>query len=370
MIYLDNAATSFPKPRRVIDAVNNYVKRYCGNPGRSGNFLSIYAAERVYECREAVAKLLDFPSPENIAFTQNATHALNIAIKGYIRDNCHCIISDLEHNSVLRPLRSVLDRFGGGYSVYDTDIPPELAIPPLIRKNTKLIISTLASNVTGRCIDIQALSRVASEHNLGLILDASQYLGHRALSLRNVKFDMLCAPGHKALFGLQGSGFVLFKNKELLPTLMEGGSGGNTTDPYMPEILPERYEAGTLNTPAIVGLNEGISFLFDYGMFNVTRYIDDLTERLRDILSSLGDRIEILGINNGIAAFNIKGVDSSEVERRLNERELYVRAGLHCSPLVHEKLGTLKSGAVRVSVSVLTKNAELDGLYSALTKMI
>lgn len=370
MIYLDNAATSFPKPRRVIDEVSKYIEHCCGNPGRGGNYLSLYSAERVYECRESIARLLDFPTPENICFTQNATHALNIAIKGYIRSKCHCIISDLEHNAVIRPLRSVLDMYGGEYSVFDTDIPLEEAIPPLIRADTAVIITTIASNVTGKCLDINKLSAIAATHGLGLIVDASQYLGHKSLRLKNLSFDMLCAPGHKALLGLQGSGFVLFGKKAVIPTLIEGGSGSNTKEPYMPKVLPERFEAGTLNTPAIVGLNEGVNFLLDYGMYNVQRRITELTERLRDMLFSLKNKVQVLGVNNGIASFNVIGMVPSEVENLLNEKKICVRSGLHCAPMAHHKLGTGDLGTVRVSVSVLTKNNELDGLYYALCKMI
>lgn len=369
MIYLDNAATTFPKPERVIREVTEYLRKYCGNPGRSGSFLSVYSAERVFECRELISTFLDFPYPENVAFTQNATHALNIAIKGYIQSACHCIISDLEHNSVIRPLSSVLQRLGGSYSVYNSDLPLYDAITPLIREDTRLIISTLSSNVTGKCINLNEISEIARINKLGLIIDASQYIGHAPLSLKDIEFDMLCAPGHKALFGLQGSGFVLFKRKIPYPTLLEGGSGSNTSDVYMPTYLPERFEAGTLNTPAIVGLAEGIKFINEYGIYNVQSKIKALTDELSSMLESFGDRIRVLGVNNGIATFNLAGVSASRVEQFFNQEQIYVRSGLHCAPLIHKKLGTDIIGAVRVSLSVFNTYSDIESLYSALLKI-
>lgn len=368
MIYLDNAATSFPKPGCVLDAVQNCLKYYCGNPGRSAHSLSLAAAERIYECRETLADFIGLGNPENICFTQNATHALNIAIKGYVCEKMHCIISDIEHNSVIRPLIKSLKRYSGEYSVYDTDKPLSEAIIPLIRDDTRIIVTSLASNVTGKVQDLNELSKIAKRYNLRLVLDASQYVGHRKLDLSSVYWDALCAPGHKALFGLQGSGFIAFREGCDIDTLMEGGSGSDSFDEEMPILPPERFEAGTLATPAIVGLCSGISFLRDYGMQSVENKYKRLTERMLDILSSI-EGVKTYGCNNGIASFNLRNIPSSVLSDELNREQICTRGGIHCAPLIHKKMGTERSGALRVSLSVLNTDKELDKLYRALLRI-
>ncbi|MBQ8371932.1 MAG: aminotransferase class V-fold PLP-dependent enzyme [Clostridia bacterium] len=368
--YFDNAATTFPKPKAVTAAVNECISYYCGNPGRSSHSLSVKCSEKIYEARESVARLLSFANPENISFTQNATHALNIAIKGLIKERCHVIISDLEHNSVLRPVKKQIELYGGEMSVFDSDLAPEVAIEPLIRPDTRFIITTLCSNVTGRLIDISSLERVCKRHSLRLIVDASQYLGHHRIDMSVHRgIDVLCAPGHKGLFGIQGSGFIMFNNGTIsADTLTEGGSGSGSLSDRMPEHLPDRFEAGTPATPSIISLGEGVKFLLEYGMPSVEARMNALTERVKDILLSVGG-VKIYGCESGICSFNIDGYTSEEVSARLDKSSICVRGGLHCAPLAHKKLGTLGAGAVRISVSVLNTEKELDRLYFSLKKL-
>lgn len=368
--YFDNAATTFPKPTNVVNAVKECIEYYCGNPGRSSHSLSVKCSERIYETREAIAHFLGFKHPENICFTQNATHALNIAIKGTIKEKCHCIISDIEHNSVLRPLEKRLAEIGGTLSIFDSSLCVGEAIEPLIQDDTKFIICTMASNVTGALTDIRGIEQICKRHGIRLIVDASQYLGHLPLNLsRHDGIDILCAPGHKGLFGIQGSGFILFASgTEEIDTLTEGGSGSNSLSDGMPEDLPDRFEAGTVSTPAIVSLCEGIRFLDEFGMHSVKKRIDELTQRTYDIISSV-KAAHILGCENGICSFTVDGIDSEEVARRLDSSGICVRGGLHCSPLAHKKLGTLHCGTVRISLSVLNTSRELDKLYLALRKI-
>ena len=215
MIYLDNAATSYPKPRAVINEVNRCIRKYCGNPGRSGHSLSIKAAEEIYSSREQIAKHIGISNPENVVFTPNATFALNLAIKTLIPENCHVLCSDYEHNSVIRPLNRLSRDRGVEYSYFCScdDLSSK------INSNTKAIVCSLASNVTGFETDISFLSNIAEKYKLLLILDASQVLGHKRLNLQETPCDALCAPGHKALMGIQGCGFAAFKGITALRTL-------------------------------------------------------------------------------------------------------------------------------------------------------
>ena len=225
MIYLDNAATSFPKPREVLLKTGNYIRRYCGNPGRSSHRLAARAAWEVFLAREAVASFIGLGEPEKIVFTQNATHALNIAIKTAITERCHVLTSDMEHNSVIRPLEKLKRTLGVQYSTFSLEGNLYDNMKSVLRSDTKAVICTLASNVTGRRADVSMLSRFCKEHTLRLILDASQLIGHEEINLSATPCSILCAPGHKALLGLQGSGFVAFADGIAGDSFMEGGSG-------------------------------------------------------------------------------------------------------------------------------------------------
>ena len=368
MIYLDNAATSFPKPKRVIREVTKCITQYCGNPGRSSHKLSIAAADKIYETRELVADFLNIKKCENVIFTPNATYALNMVIKGLVNEKCHCIISDLEHNSVLRPLYKSLTKYGGEYSVFDTDGDICNSIDPLIRDDTKILISTLCSNVTGKIIDLNKLSSIAKKHDLKLIIDASQYIGHSVIDLSNIQYTALCSAGHKSLFGIQGSSFAVINDEELFDTLCEGGSGVDSFSTEMPILAPERYEAGTLATPAIVSLGAGIKYLNELGMEKIESRISLLTNILRYYLNEIPN-IKIYGIENGIASFNLKDYPSSYVAEFLDKNGIATRSGYHCAPLVHQRLGTASRGAVRASISILNTENEVYSLYKAIKKI-
>ncbi len=366
MIYFDNAATSFPKPKYVIKEVNNCLNNYCGNPGRSSHKLAVSAAMKIYETREKIAEFLDFEKSENIVFTSNATHALNLVIKGLIKHKCHIITSDAEHNSVLRPLFKIKEMYGAEISFYDFDNPSD-SIPNLIRADSSFLITTIASNVTGKTVDLKTISDICDKYKLKLIIDASQYLGHLPLSLKNINFSALCSAGHKALFGLQGSGFVVFGCDEIIDTLMEGGSGIDTFSEKMPLFLPERFEAGTLSTPAIISLGAGIDYINAVNIINISEHLITLSNRLSEILHSFKN-ITIHGCSCGIAAFTINELSASLVANKLDEEGIAVRSGYHCAPTIHSKMG-LSNGTVRISLSYLNKESELDELYKVLKKL-
>lgn len=363
MIYFDNAATTFPKPRSVIDSVMDCIENYCGNPSRSSHPLSMMAADAVFDARCAVAELLSIDTPESVVFTENATYALNMAIKTALPEKCHVITSDIEHNSVIRPLERLRYTRGIEYSLFDSDENIYESIPALIRSNTKAIVCTLMSNVTGKMTDLAALSEIARRYSLILIVDASQMIGHESIDLSKTPCDILCAPGHKALFGIQGCGFAVFKEKTVKETFIEGGSGNDSINPEMPAGLPEHFEAGTLPTPSIVALKSGIDFINNYGMSNVTKRLHSLEERCAEILSSFAG-IKVYG--KGPISFSYKDVPSSHVCERLNKDGIYTRCGLHCAPSAHRKAGTLTTGLTRISLSVFNTEDELDKLYLSL----
>ncbi len=368
MIYFDNAATSFPKPPSVIRSLSRCVKYYCGNPGRSAHPLSIKSAEKIYETRLGVARLFGIDNEEYVSFTKNATEALNIAIKCTVKEKSHCIISDLEHNSVIRPLEKIKRERGVEYSVFDSDLPLKEAIIPLIREDTGCIICSVVSNVTGKRIDITELSRIAREKNLTLILDASQAAGHININLSDVPCNILCAPSHKGLFGIQGAGILLLADGIQRDTLTEGGSGSDSFLTEMPQYLPDRYEAGTLPTPAIVSLGAGIDYIQSIGLEEIYGKIKGLTEYARDVLLSVKG-VKLYGADEGIISFNFKGLSSSLCAEYLVKKGIYTRAGYHCSPLIHRKIKTEGVGAVRVSFSYFNKKSEIDRLYFAMKEL-
>lgn len=367
MIYLDNAATSFPKPKSVTREVKSCIEKYCGNPGRGSHELSLKISERIYETRERIAAFVGLESPENIVFTGNATYALNLAIKTEIKPGSHVIISNLEHNSVYRPIFALSEKSGVEFSIFNAygNISKEIAM--LTRENTSCIISTLQSNVTGRRISAKTLSDIAKKHGLRLILDASQYIGHGEIDMKSTPCT-LCAPGHKGLFGIQGSGFVAFSDSSKRETLIEGGSGNDSKNPRMPENLPERFEAGTPCSPSIISMLYGIRFIEKTGLGEIEEKTDALTEIYRDMLFSL-KRAVIHEYGNGIISFNLSGIPAETVAEELNARKIYVRSGLHCAPLAHKTLGTEEIGTVRLSLSYFNNRREADAFYKAIREI-
>ncbi len=368
MIYFDNAATSFPKPECVIQEVRRCITHYCGNPGRSSHKMALAAADKIFETREIISGFVGNQKSENVIFTPNATYALNLVIKGLINKKCHCIISDSEHNSVLRPLCKVLKKYDGYYSIFNSDLAPIDAIEPLICEETTIIICSLCSNVTGKTINLVELSDIARRHNLKLVLDVSQYVGHIKLDLRNIYYTALCSAGHKSLFGIQGSGFAIINDCMLLDTLVEGGSGIDSFSEEMPLLLPERYEAGTLSTPAIASLGAGINYLSKIGMDNVELKLGSLTQIINDELKFIPG-VTTYGANNGIISINVRNLPSSYVSEILNKNNIATRSGFHCSPLIHKKLGTSEQGAVRISLSYFNTEKEIHKLIKVLDRI-
>lgn len=362
MIYLDNAATSFPKPRAVINDVNFCLKKYCGNPGRSSHRLSVKAIEEIYAVRELVAEMIGAEGAEHIIFSYNATYALNIAIKSFISEKCHIITSDFEHNSVIRPLEGLRETLGVEYTMINSERDVLTELNKALRPDTRGIVCSIASNVFGRALPLSILSDFARKRSLFLIIDASQAIGHLPINLRDTPCDALCAPGHKALFGIQGCGFAYFKDKYRRKCLIEGGSGANSVEAEMPKILPEGYEAGTLATPSIISLGSGVKYINSIGLDEISAKLNRLTIGLADRITDINKAV-VYPVGCGLLSFNLKDIPSSYVVRELDNAGICVRGGLHCAPSAHRLLGTLDQGAVRVSLSYLNNFSDLDRLY-------
>ena len=363
MIYLDNAATTFPKPPCVLEAVSKCISEYCANSGRSAHSLAVKTAEEIYSVRERVASLLNFSSPENVCFTSNATYALNMAMKCLIPHGTHVILSDLEHNSTLRPIERMKSTCGISYSHFSTHGDIAKNIEAVLENNTSTIVSTLMSNVSGDELSLQRLSETAEAHNLRLIVDASQMIGHKRIDMGKYACDALCAPGHKGLFGIQGAGILCFgKDPDIKSTLIEGGSGNHSESILMPDKLPEMMEAGTLPSPSVISLGAGIDFINDVGLDSIEEHINGLTDYLSCLLSELKN-IEVVSAKNGIIAIRGLKCANAQIDEALQKQDICVREGLQCAPLAHKTLGTLKTGVIRISLSYFNRKEDAQALY-------
>ena len=369
MIYLDNAATTFPKPQAVSVEMTKCINKYCGNPGRSSHSLSQRSAEKIYEARCMLAELFSAEA-ENVVFTYNTTYALNIAIKTLARDGCHILISDMEHNSVLRPVYALCKERECTYSTFsssgsDADILD--SIERNITPSTSLLVCAHVSNVGCRRLPIKLIGKLCREKGIKFIVDGAQSAGLHKIDVESMNIDALCVPGHKSLYGPQGVGAVIFGNEHIGRTLIEGGTGINSLEPEMPDFLPDRYEGGTLSTPAIVGLNEALKWLKTVDTDRIRMHEEELYTALCDLLR-LNKRVKLYEMNSypgNTVMFNIDGLSSAYVGSLLDKRDICVRSGYHCSPLAHRLLGTGDGGAVRVSFSVFNTKKEVYSLYEA-----
>ncbi|QLY80101.1 aminotransferase class V-fold PLP-dependent enzyme [Clostridium intestinale] len=354
MIYLDNGATSFPKPRSVYEEMIKCVRDYCANPGRGAHDMSIRCDMEIYECRERIAKLFNIDNPLNVIFTANATDGLNIAIQGILEKGDHIITSYLEHNSVLRPVKQK-ERQGVEVSLLKGDKDGLLSVDEIekeIKSNTKAIIINHGSNVIGTIQDIKAIGDLARRNNIKFIVDGAQTAGTIEIDIDKYNIDLLAVPGHKGLLGPQGTGALVINKNVALKELKYGGTGSQSHSLEQPQFLPDKFESGTLNTPGIVGLNSGLKFIEDVGINNIRKKEKTLVDFLLGEFEFM-PFIECYGTNSkdssAIISINIEGMESSEVGKLLNEKDIYVRTGYHCAPLVHKVIGTEKRGTVRIS---------------------
>ena len=374
LIYLDNAATSFPKPKNVINAVNNCLFQ-CGNPGRSGHELSLYSARAVYSCREAICSFFNFNNPENVVFTYNTTYALNMAIKGLINDGDEIVISNLEHNSVLRPVAE-LEKSGHGiiYKIFDALGNDDEVISNFentLSDKTRLCVITMCSNVTGKILPYARIGEVCKRRGIKLIFDAAQCAGLINIDLSSFYFSAVCFAGHKSLCGIMGTGFCIFSPDTQPKSIIQGGNGVESISPLQTGLLPERLESGTVGVPGIIALSEGLRHIQTVGLYEISEKCLCLEKRLTSALSQMKN-VTVYGKTNSKVStvlFNICGFHSEDVAAFLSSKSICVRAGLHCSPLSHKALGTIDTGAVRASISHFNSGEDIERFISEITTL-
>ncbi len=378
MIYLDNAATGFPKPRRVTEEQARCMRQYCGNPGRGSHVLARAAAEKIYECREAVASLFGGVDPEGVVFTSNATTAINTVIKGLLHPGDHVLISDMEHNAVWRPIYKAAEDGLISYDVFPTY--PERAgrrvdeicagIAARITPQTRMLICAHASNICSAVLPIAEIGMLCRRMGILFVVDAAQSAGHIPIDLKSLPIDALCAPGHKGLLGPQGSGFFILRPDLRANTLVEGGSGYHSLEGDMPEESPERYEAGTLPTPALAGLCEGIGEVMRRGVVEIGEHERMLNAFLQERLLEMPSLCVYTPHHVGsVLLFNINGLSAEHVGQMLSKRGICVRCGYHCAALAHATLKTPVGGAVRVSPGYATGKADMAALADAVWEL-
>ncbi len=378
MIYFDNAATSYPKPPEVARAVYDSIVRYGGNPGRSGHKMSLNAAKIVYNLREKAAELFGITDCEGVILTKNCTESLNLAIFSVLKNGGNAIVSNYEHNSVMRPLEYLKNNQKCSYKVANISFEnPQLTakeFEKLVDNNTKMIICTHASNVTGKIAPIKEISEICKRKNLIFCVDASQTAGIVPINMQNMGIDILCCPGHKGLFGPTGTGLLVLNSKISLSPIIFGGTGSVSASLDQPDFLPDIAESGTVNVSGAAGLSAGISFINKVGINNIYTHEMELASYFYDKIAEMPNILLYSSkpfANSSVAtvSFNVKGKASTDVADTLDRYNIAVRSGLHCSPMAHNFLGTSESGTVRASFSYFNTKNEIDYLCNVLKRL-
>ena len=382
MIYFDQAATSFPKPRGMIGEMEDCMAHYCGNPGRSGHAMSMKMGEKIYGARKQVAGLLGIRDPSRLIFTKNTTESLNLAMRGVLREGDHVVTTSMEHNSVLRPLRALEDS-GVEHTIVSANDCGEISpkdIKAATRDRTKLIVMTGASNVTGTLMPVETVCRFAASKGILTLIDGAQCVGSVPLDVEKMNISMLAFPGHKSLLGPPGTGglYVAADVAEMagineLPPLLYGGTGIASKKTQQPLDFPDGYEAGTVNGPGIIGLGYSAAVVGKIGIETIGFYEGELIHHLESYLRNV-DFVTCYGPEaegkTGITLFNIDGLSSEEVTERLSrEYGIAVRGGFHCAGLAHDTIGTGDTGAVRVSVGPFNTRREIRQLAEAIYRI-
>ena len=375
MIYLDNAATSYPKPRGMVAAMEECILKYCGNPGRSGHSMSMRTGEEVYHARRKIARLFNIEQAERLVFTKNTTEALNMGLKGVLLPGDHVITTSMEHNSVLRPLKA-LEKRGIRQSIIRADregfVKPS-DFEKAIRPETRLIAVTAASNVTGTKMPLEEIGELARKRGILFLVDGAQGAGSMEIDVKKMNISMLAFPGHKGLLGPQGTGALYIDPELKLNHIMEGGTGTDSKSRLQPCEFPEGYEAGTINAPAIIGLGYSAEFVEKIGPEVIGKYEEELIGWLDERLDEM-DFVTRYGPQacrkTGISLINIRGAAAEEVTSILSSRYgIAVRGGFHCAGLAHKTIGTWDEGAVRISVGPFNTRRDMEKLTDAIREI-
>ena len=379
MHYFDNASTTFPKPESVYKKFNEAFREYGANPGRSGHKLALRAMEEIMKTRLSLAKLFNVDNPLNISFNMNTTYALNTAIKGALKKGDHVITTSMEHNSVLRPLFTLKEMGIIDLTVVKAEKTGEVGkdkIVEAIKDNTRMLVMTHSSNLLGTVENIDEISKAVKAINKDIIIliDAAQSAGIIDIDLKKLDIDMLATAGHKSLFGPQGTGVLYLRNPELVMHTIEGGTGSRSNEVYQPMDMPDKLEPGTPNGHGIIALGAGVEYILEEGIDNIRKHEETLTKTFIDGLKTI-DGVEIYGLldekrKTPVVSMNMEGVDSSILSYVLDdEYDIQTRPGLHCAPLAHETIGTIKKGAVRFSFSCFNKEDEIIYAIETLKKI-
>lgn len=374
VIYFDNSATTYPKPRSVSYAISDAMK-FCGaNPGRSGHTMSRVSGKEIEKCRDVACELFGAKNPENVAFTLNCTTALNMVIKGLLKPGDHVVVSCLEHNAVMRPINK-LKKSGITCSVakvYPNDNNKTVdSFRNEINSQTRLIICTHASNVWGIRLPIERIAALAHIYGIPILVDGAQSAGLVPINIEKFGIDYLCLAGHKGLYGPMGTGMLITDKYEKLDTIIEGGTGTDSMILCQPKKMPQKFESGTPNLWGICGLRAGMEFVKNKGIENIFNHEINLMKYFYDKLKNIKSTILYMPKPEAphfvpLISFNIHGRVSDEVGKLLDKNGIEVRTGLHCAPAAHEFAGTLETGVIRVSPSIFNTKAEIDKLLKVL----
>lgn len=367
MVYFDNAATSFPKPKVVYDNIIEAMTCYGANPGRSGHKIALKASRGIFDTRSQISKLFNIKNPMNVILTFNCTESLNMGIKGVLKPGDHVITTSMEHNSVLRPI-VFLETLGIKHTIVEGDSMGRISpkdIEDSIRPETKLIVTTHISNLTGTIMDVESIGKIARSHGIIYLVDAAQSAGVYDIDIEKMNIDMLAFPGHKGLLGPQGTGGLYVREGIEISEIFQGGTGSISHSLTQPDVMPDKFESGTPNAPGLIGLGAGIKYIFETGMDNIREKEQELTKHFIEEVQKI-ERIKLYGPldisqHAPVVALNIGDADSSEVSYILDEEyDIAVRPGLHCAPLAHKTIGTFKQGVVRFSFSYENTHEEIE----------
>lgn len=376
-IYLDNAATSFPKPKEVATAVYDFMVNNGTSSGRGSYKKAMQSDYIVYECRKLIGKLFNFDNPKKVIFTSNVTDSLNIAMRGILKENDHVITSSLEHNAVWRCLKTLERDINIKIDTVECSkdgITNQQDIKKYIKKDTALIVFTQASNVLGTIQPIREIGAIAREHNIPFLVDSAQSAGAMKIDVKEDNIDILAFTGHKSLLGPMGTGGLIINTDIDIKPLKAGGTGGDSAYEYQPDYYPNHLETGTSNVSGIAGLREAIKFLNKEGIENIHNKEKELTKYALEKLETVKD-IEIYGPKDcekmlSVISFNIKDKTPEDVGSILDQKyDIMLRAGLHCAPTAHSVIGTKERGTLRIGLGYFNEKEDIDKLVEALNNL-